>query len=42
MFLKPLLRSNATLIKVFTGIRAEDFWLKSDQMETEFYEYERA
>jgi hypothetical protein len=40
MFLEPLLRKNSRLIKVFTGIRAEDFWLMIDQMETEFFEYE--
>ena len=37
MFLEPLLRKNSRLIKVFTGIRAEDFWLMIDQMETEFF-----
>ena len=40
MFLEPLLRKNSRLIKVFTGILAEDFWLMIDQMETEFFEYE--
>ena len=40
MFLKPVLRKEPTWIKVFTGIRAEDFWLMIDQMENEFYEYE--
>ncbi|GDX86044.1 hypothetical protein LBMAG43_20860 [Methylococcaceae bacterium] len=40
MFLEPVLRKEPTWIKVFTGIRAEDFWLMIDQMETKFYEYE--
>ena len=40
MFLEPMLRKKPTWIKAFTGIRAEDFWLMIDQMETEFFEYE--
>jgi hypothetical protein len=40
MFLEPLLHKNPKLIKVFTGIRAEDFWLMIEKMESEFYEYE--
>jgi hypothetical protein len=40
MFLEPMLRKNPIWIKFFTGIRAEDFWLMIDQMETEFFEYE--
>jgi hypothetical protein len=40
MFLEPMLRKEPTWIKIFTGIRAEDFWLMIDKMESEFYEYE--
>jgi len=40
MFLEPMLRKEPAWIKVFTGIRAEDFWLMIEQMESEFYEYE--
>ena len=31
MFFEPMLRKNNGWIKVFTGIRAEDFWLMIDQ-----------
>ena len=41
MFHQPMLRKEPTWIKIFTGIRAEDFWLMIDKMESEFYEYER-
>lgn len=40
MFHEPMLRKELTWIKIFTGIRAEDFWLMIDKMESKFYEYE--
>lgn len=40
MFLEPMLRKEPIWIKIFTGIRAEDFWLMIDKMESKFYEYE--
>jgi hypothetical protein len=35
------LTKELTWIKIFTGIRAEDFWLMIDKMESAFYEYKR-